>query len=571
LNETVSYANPDALETEYQANMSDSYNQETVEEDWGGELLALVRDNQLVLVKMNGVVMTLGEAMTVYSYPQPMTEKDVPLVMSDVLQLLANRVIETEEGAEEEEPEEEEPAKTEKADQKTPAKAETPKVKADSKPVDTMRQLKKETDGAKPSEAPVDGTLKKPSSVIPVKTEVDSRHAKNFVDKPNAVSTKAAEALTGASRSPETPAPRPVIHVAQPELTSLPDNQLAKTSPAVMPEIDSQPPKPAFEIPSAEAAANPIIEASPIMDRPQFFASQETEFHNSPVAMEDTPEPESAQLLQSDFKQPTFIGEATEPTSETAEIAEDGLEPAKLDYQADNNIFTEFVEEEVLVLDYPQKIGVEPTQPGSFSDADATEVITDKPKADEPISVAELVNESNVSDPVIVTSREQLVQTSLVIEEIEDSLIQLAERLEACEPETAKEVNEILDKIMEVQATFEVPSGENTTSETEAQEALEELFTKLFEPLDMEYKPQLIEYLVQFTILRFPTDQIEIIGSEAEYDITQDAGTHEIIKKILAGTSNIKKEMDKAAAIGKSAIRLYAYDFPLEFIGRLAA
>ena len=115
----------------------------------------------------------------------------------------------------------------------------------------------------------------------------------------------------------------------------------------------------------------------------------------------------------------------------------------------------------------------------------------------------------------------------------------------------------ILEKIVEVPQQLEIESAETIISETEVQIELEGLFTELFEAAGIDCTEELIQSLAYLTIAYDLADGIEKIKQAKIDDMPKDRGTHEIIKKLLAAFSTIKKAIANAGAIGKSALRLY--------------
>src|SRR5207247_9449197 len=101
----------------------------------------------------------------------------------------------------------------------------------------------------------------------------------------------------------------------------------------------------------------------------------------------------------------------------------------------------------------------------------------------------------------------------------------------------------------------------NIINEVEGQEELEELFTELLDKVGIDYAPELVESLARLTFKWHLADEIEKLKNEEEIDKAPvGSGTHEIIKKLLAGLSIIKKVISQAGAIGKSALQLYIFN-----------
>ncbi|MEK7561556.1 MAG: hypothetical protein AAB541_01705, partial [Patescibacteria group bacterium] len=281
-------------------------------------------------------------------------------------------------------------------------------------------------------------------------------------------------------------------------------------------------------------------------DRPQLAADQqETEPFTLSVAIEVTAEPELTELSPLDLDSESILGETMELSDEKIETAE--YEPAlvALEPEMDTSSPVYFDEEEILI-DYLEEDDLEPGELDTFS-IPIWEGVEDEP---------------SLSGQMEITSPEQPVRISLTIEEIEDSLIELAQCLEASEPETTEKVNEILDEIIDVPAKLETHNGKNIITVAEAREELEELFTELLDEMGIDYTPELIESLASLTLKWHLADEIEKLKNEEETNkAPQGSGTHKIIKKLLAGLSTIKKAIAHACAIGKSALQLYSLNF----------
>jgi hypothetical protein len=261
---------------------------------------------------------------------------------------------------------------------------------------------------------------------------------------------------------------------------------------------------------------------------------------------------------RSDLEQVAISDDITPLDNKRIEIVEDEPVLSIVDYKMDSNGLTEFVEEEILRVRL-EEANLEAGEQYSFSNIPTLEVVEDGLEAEE-TSTSPFGNESNLSGQIENISPEQPIQVSLTIEEIEDSLIQLAEHIEASELETTENVNGTLDKIIEVPAKLDEHNGENSITETEAQEELELLFTKLLDILDIDSTPELIESLALLTLKWHLAHDLEKLKNEEEIDnVPQGSGTHEIIKKLLVGLSKIKKAMSYASAVGRSTLQLYVF------------
>lgn len=168
----------------------------------------------------------------------------------------------------------------------------------------------------------------------------------------------------------------------------------------------------------------------------------------------------------------------------------------------------------------------------------------------EPLAIDEQIT-SDIEENAMPVEHEVI---SLSIEEIEESLAILTGQIKGAGPEENAAAYEVMDKIIEVSTQRE--------NEEEAKEELKKLFTELFDSFDIDYSPELIEALAALTLRWNLMEEFIEFKKEKATDTPKDRGTHEIIKKLLAGLSKIKKAIVHACKIGKSAIRLYgSYDF----------
>jgi hypothetical protein len=265
--------------------------------------------------------------------------------------------------------------------------------------------------------------------------------------------------------------------------------------------------------------------------------------------------------------EPTENDLASSVTGETAESTE--LLLSDLESEPINNAEIAFAEEEAelapadgLASDSPEDFEEEEVLPPSnleaefepeernfetppvFEEALGIEAFELLPQRDNTLSQAE---EIETFEP------EHIDKTN----EIEDLLNQLSECIEAAEPETAEIANAFLDKINETPAKLEIDDEGNLINEAEVQEELEELFTEMFDCLEIEYTPELIESLIHLTIDQHLAGEAEK-QQDDEDEEPQDSGTHEVIKKLLAGSNTIQRAVSQAPVIGKSALTLYS-------------
>lgn len=155
---------------------------------------------------------------------------------------------------------------------------------------------------------------------------------------------------------------------------------------------------------------------------------------------------------------------------------------------------------------------------------------------------------------------------SLPVEEVEHAVWQIADGIEKLEVKQKKEAYQLLDEIVrtivESQTSKESSSQyfEVATGSEKAEEKLTELFIQLFDRVEIEYSPELIESCVK---LALQGDMSELIAKieqqdEEEIDTPHDQGTHEVIKQLLMAVASIKKSVLQAYRIGQSVLRLYS-------------
>jgi hypothetical protein len=513
------------------------------------DLTPLVGANANVPVMWQGVETTLSDAISSYLAMNPVSEETQDIAIAVVLELLANGVVETEEPgnedeetAETDEPEEEEPAETQEPDQTSSAKPEVQKLPASTKTVDTQPQPNNQIDEPEHLEPP---TIRAEAVPVPEPSQAIEAKAEAAGSSLNSSTNIANEARASA---PETPS---VINHATgnsaPESVSVIDKTAQEFTP-VSRSVEHRPgeTKPAAK--SEVAVKQPI----PILEKTTTNAiDPEIESIALPAAVETAAEPEPTELSPSDFETATTTDEIAEISYEEIAVADD--EPlVTFDYRIAAGGPNDFNEE--VRLDQTEEIGLEPDELYEFSYTPSLEIVADNLVAEDEVLISPVDDELDFSKPIKTTAPEQIVQRSLTIQEIEDSLIQLTERIEASQPETAEKLNDILDKIIEVPLRFET---ENIITEVQAQDELEALFTELLDITGVDYTPELVECLVRLTLERHLVDEIKKLKRQEQTDkAPQGIGTHEIIKKLLLSLSTLKKTLAQAGAIGKSALRL---------------
>jgi hypothetical protein len=164
----------------------------------------------------------------------------------------------------------------------------------------------------------------------------------------------------------------------------------------------------------------------------------------------------------------------------------------------------------------------------------------------------------------IQTTTEIVAEISVPIEEMEQFILQAADRIEEMgvkETETVhKMLDELVQKITEAQNPVESDSKdlEAVIETAEAEEELKELFKQLFDHVEIEYSPKLIESCVNLALQGNLSDLIPKIEQEnVDAYAAQGTGTHEVITQLLATISSIKKSIQHAYQLGKSTLQLY--------------
>lgn len=155
-------------------------------------------------------------------------------------------------------------------------------------------------------------------------------------------------------------------------------------------------------------------------------------------------------------------------------------------------------------------------------------------------------------------------ELSAQVEEIEQTILELAERMQEIEAEEVETAHLLLNNIVlkaEEARTIMQDETENQAERLEAEEVeedLKELFVQLFEHIEIEYTPELIDSYVKLVANAGISDLILSVGQEEETNTSHDRGTHEVIKQLLTTINGIKKTTLQAYCIGKSALCLYS-------------
>jgi hypothetical protein len=465
-------------------------------------ILAVHADTIVICERLGGVEMTLSQAVNTIWSPSDkgaMVKEGLPGVLAEIQRMLNSR---KEKSEEKEEKLEEEPAKKEDADQKE---------QADKSVADDDRRSERKIEAAKPElpNALPENSQASWRSTIPTTTGVAASHVQNESKQTNQNIAKAETPDNSSDGS---------VNVNSADTLGTAETPAHKGGKAI-----------------SSGGGTSIDKARTSPDRPQVV--------DRATVSPDLPKETIA--VSAESEQTELSDSPSQLTDEEIEVIEDASIYTAIEYE-ENADLTDFIEGEELLIDY--------------LDDTAPEDIENVLNPEEAL-VYRFSDESDLPDQIENTSPEQSHQISLSAEEIEVSLIQLAEVIEVSEPEITEKVNEILDKIIEMPVKLEAQTSENIT-EVNVQEELEELFIELFDILSIEYTPELIQSLAYLTLRLHLVDEIEKLKEGEEMNETpQSSGTHEIIKKLLTGISNLKKAIANSYAIGKSALRLYSFNF----------
>jgi hypothetical protein len=183
----------------------------------------------------------------------------------------------------------------------------------------------------------------------------------------------------------------------------------------------------------------------------------------------------------------------------------------------------------------------------------------------------------NISE-YIEDASEAISGFSVPIEEVEQIILQAADNIEAMEVEEATTAHKILDELVQKTAEAQSPLQpgskilEVAMETADAEEELKELFIQLFDHIEISYTPELIESCVKLALQGNMSELMaEIEQRDEEIRVAQGSGTHEVIKQLLSTISSVKRSVQHAYQIGKSALRLYSQKLPASDLKRSPA
>lgn len=514
----------------------------------------------------------LGTAMWKLTRPTP---ENVHVFHANVVEFLADAAKETEEeNPEPDEPEEvpgqadsdnqkqqiefEEPAKAEKVETKKPTAIET-QTEAANLPAETQPRTENQTTAlvyaeiaAIATEAPPADASKTAAQPETAAASSDSPTGKSGTDNFRPIEVTPVRNIPSARPAKRTENNK-TVQETRPSIID--KSQIKEASSVIESKNKLERSTETFEVPSPIIVAETHIEAvlKPVWTGPDVGHTNEV---SMPKVLSEIPEPEfvtDSDLVDLDYEE--------NPIDALLETAEAEFEPVVFRHEPSADDPVDLIEEEIILVEHLEGDNQEINEPGLFATtpwegfemSNAVEEMAIFPLKTEPVLPVQ--TETNKPD--------QLASIDLVVEEIEDSLATLAELIETSEPETVEAVDEILDEIIDIPDKFENSNNENIITDAEAQEELEELFTKLFTKMDVDYTPELIKSLTTLTLNWHLVDEIRQLKKEETDMMSHSDGTHEIIKKLLTGLSKIKRAIANAWIIGRSALQLYRFNFAI--------
>lgn len=624
MSETLSYGTPTFSETSIQEYESESYaveapknNQEIKDDSWGGALMSLVSANENVMVRcpwMGGAEVALGTAMTTYNYPPNMTAADEPGVMSVVYELLANRVTETDELEEQDLEEELTPLAEESEEEEVdvPAEEDTQTVEEgivkddEAAQEETNQQGNAEGEDKKNHEKQIVTQNKKQHARQPNEREQQKPQAIDKIESPaQSAADKVSEGtMEAAPAAAESEPAKPALTIAA-EAGASEDKSSSDPVEVVGVENPSAPEAPAGDADMPEGSGHEAIAAQPaaedslngaetagnkLEDAPAQQVIETSREENSVSSDEEAVfEPEEFEAALEQGVEPVILPaevdipdgiELMDARSLEREQSKSGDDIAELidgeEVVEDNEALAahnfplaaegpaDLAEEEILLeIAHFEEAAPDTGEQDQPSNTVNTEDIVERLEIDE----AQVLPAED--DRVILTGTEtsavdQAEPISRVVEEVKDSLVEPAERIETSEPEVVEKANEKLDKIVEIVAKVNADDNKEFIGEDEAQKKLEELFTELFEEMDIDYTPEMVESVARLVLQKHLAKKTKKAKLEEDEDnLPQDSGTHEAIAQILVGLNAIDESMEYASVIGKSALRLCSFSFAM--------
>jgi hypothetical protein len=599
LSETLSLNATNVLEVEYQDNASRNSVGENID---GDTLTPLIEANANVLVRcpwLDDEVVALSSAVLAYSEKITLiTQENINLVASVMRDLLADSVIEPEDLQELEQPVEEvnqisitveedgkyntlvhaeEIKQTDNTeieaqgiqndlnnndDQKQPKVEAAVAILVEAVTNESGRPSKSENQTAAEAEpAKILNTVKEKSegsaqdAAEVEASDVSSRGtpyvAQDMAPKKSEVSIKTAAGTVISAKEVNIEA----SGISVERLKTQKEVHINHTTMADKPRVEIKKQTPVFKVSETPTITNTNSEVDNVPDGSMLTGVQDVQPDTLLVALEETTESELSEPLKLDREEDVILVDtAVEQRGGITLVGVDEAALVEIDYQLDADNPGSFFEDEVPFEHFNETDFVPNEQllvPDEFSVEDIAGGVEQGAASELLISMT--LEEPNITGQIEPPSAELPAWISLKTEKIEKVIIQLVEYIDDGDQEEIEAVNVILDKIIELPTRAETQNGEDIITEIEVEEELSELLSELLDKMDIDYTPELIESLIRLTIRRRITKVIKTLNVD---EAPHDTRRHEVISQLLLGISTIKKTMEHASAIGRSALLL---------------
>jgi hypothetical protein len=599
LSETLSLNATNVLEVEYQDNASRNSVGENID---GDTLTPLIEANANVLVRcpwLDDEVVALSSAVLAYSEKITLiTQENINLVASVMRDLLADSVIEPEDLQELEQPVEEvnqisitveedgkyntlvhaeEIKQTDNTeieaqgiqndlnnndDQKQPKVEAAVAILVEAVTNESGRPSKSENQTAAEAEpAKILNTVKEKSegsaqdAAEVEASDVSSRGtpyvAQDMAPKKSEVSIKTAAGTVISAKEVNIEA----SGISVERLKTQKEVHINHTTMADKPRVEIKKQTPVFKVSETPTITNTNSEVDNVPDGSMLTGVQDVQPDTLLVALEETTESELSEPLKLDREEDVILVDtAVEQRGGITLVGVDEAALVEIDYLLDADNPGSFFEDEVPFEHFNETDFVPNEQllvPDEFSVEDIAGGVEQGAASELLISMT--LEEPNITGQIEPPSAELPAWISLKTEKIEKVIIQLVEYIDDGDQEEIEAVNVILDKIIELPTRAETQNGEDIITEIEVEEELSELLSELLDKMDIDYTPELIESLIRLTIRRRITKVIKTLNVD---EAPHDTRRHEVISQLLLGISTIKKTMEHASAIGRSALLL---------------
>ncbi|MBI4033728.1 hypothetical protein HY379_01890 [Candidatus Saccharibacteria bacterium] len=152
---------------------------------------------------------------------------------------------------------------------------------------------------------------------------------------------------------------------------------------------------------------------------------------------------------------------------------------------------------------------------------------------------------------------------SVPIEEFEETINLVAERIEELDEKYTEEVYQILDQIVEAPKKLAVSDEGEVANQEEVRQELEELFADLFDQIGIEYTPKLLADFATLALNGQLEETLSIKKTEVPaFEVPKEPGTHEFMTRLLTSFAKLKKVLQQAYLLGKSALNSVVFVAP---------